>query len=89
MSVASVSLLFLLLLAVAVLHYVVRRRQRRTSSDWASNRALCLITPQSTNGPEQVYVLEVSAASAKDVERALQSLGPSLPTEKVDPQTQN
>ena len=83
--VASVSLLFILLLAVAILHFIVRRRQRQISSNWPSNRTLCLITPQSTKGPEQAYVLELAPASAKDVERALQSLGPFPANEKVDP----
>ena len=66
------SLLFLLLIAVAILHCIVRRRQRETSSNWTSSRSLCLIAPQG-KGAEQVYVLELSAASARDVEKALQS----------------
>ena len=75
---ASVSLLFLLLIAVAVLHCIVRRRQRQTSSNWTSNQTLCLINPQSAKGPE-VYVLDLSPASEKDVEKVLQqsSLGAS------------
>ena len=73
MLLASVSLLFLLLIAVAILHCIVRRRQRDTSSNWTSSRSLCLITPQSAKGADQVYVLELSAASARDVEKALQS----------------
>jgi len=72
MPLASVSLLFLLLIAVAILHCIVRRRQRETSSNWTSSRSLCLIAPQG-KGAEQVYVLELSAASARDVEKALQS----------------
>ena len=73
MLLASVSLLFLLLIAVAILHCIVRRRQRETSSNWTSRRSLCLITPQGAKGAEQVYVLELSAASARDVEKAIQS----------------
>jgi len=73
MPLASVSLLFLLLIAVAILHCIVRRRQRETSSSWTSRRSLCLINPQGAKGAEQVYVLELSAASARDVEKALQS----------------
>jgi len=72
MLLASVSLLFLLLIAVAILHCIVRRRQRETSSNWTSSRSLCLIAPQG-KGAEQFYVLELSAASARDVEKALQS----------------
>lgn len=79
MLLASISLLFLLLIAVAILHCIVKRRKRQASSNWPSRRALCVITPQSKKGPEQVYVLELSPASAKDVEKALQksSLGVS------------
>jgi hypothetical protein len=97
---ASVSLLFLLLIAVAILHCIVRRRQRETSSNWTSSRSLCLITPQGAKGAkgaDQVYVLELSAASARDVEKALQSslnsqhtyISPVCPSnEKVDAQSQ-
>lgn len=69
-----------MLVAVAILHCIVRRRRRQASSNWTSRRTLCVITPQSENGPEwEVYVLELSPASARDVEKALQksSLGGS------------
>ncbi|KIM43089.1 hypothetical protein M413DRAFT_443902 [Hebeloma cylindrosporum] len=70
--IAAVSILFALLIAVSILHCIVRRRERRAGPPWTSSRNLCLITPQSKLRLQQVLLFRLSPEAARDLEKAVE-----------------